>query len=159
MRSSVKTVVRALCIFGVIGVTPLLADPRSDALDREAASMYQQVFSPFCPGRSLNDCPSQKAAELKTEMRAKLEAGESSEAILQEVFTRFGDQYRAVPAFTGVGMLVWLVPVSFVVVGLMVALAVSKSRKKIGLVAPVILQPSVSSEDERRIQEELSKLD
>ena len=73
-------IISLLLVSGVV-----CADERSEALDREATNLYQQVFSPFCPGRSLNDCPSSKAAEVKDEMRAQLEAGKSSEAVLQEV--------------------------------------------------------------------------
>lgn len=143
----------------LVGVQGVAADERSEALDREATNLYQQVFSPFCPGRSLNDCPSSKAAELKDEMRAELEAGKASEVILQEVFTKYGDQYRAVPPFAGVGMLVWLVPIAFVGIGLMIAVRVSNSRKKNAPVSSRTTTSHLSEEDERKIQEELSKLD
>lgn len=136
------------------------ADERSEALDREATTMYQQVFSPFCPGRSLNDCPSSKATALKDEMRAKLETGVPPSEILKEVFATYGDQYRAVPPFAGVGALVWLVPIGFVVIGLLVALRVSIRRKRIESPSSgTAAMGTLSAEDERRIQEELSKLD
>jgi cytochrome c-type biogenesis protein CcmH len=159
MRGSVRALIIAVCCGVVAGAHVVVADERSEALDREATNIYQQVFSPFCPGRSLNDCPSSKAAELKDEMRAELEAGKSPEVILQEVFQKYGDQYRAVPPFAGVGMLVWLVPIGFVVIGLGIAVAVSNSRKR-SAAAPLKSTPShLSEEDERRIQEELSRLD
>lgn len=134
------------------------ADERSQALDSEATRLYQQVFSPFCPGRSLNDCPSSKAAELKDEMRAQLEAGKSGEEVLQGVFQRFGDQYRAVPKFAGVGILVWLVPAGFVVVGLLIAVSLSM-RKRRSAAVETSSSPHISEEDERRIQEELSRME
>jgi cytochrome c-type biogenesis protein CcmH len=159
MFGSIRNLVFALCWAGFVGVHGVVADERSEALDREATTLYQQVFSPFCPGRSLNDCPSSKAGELKDEMRAELEAGKSPEVILQEVFQKYGDQYRAVPPFAGVGMLVWLVPIGFVVIGLIAAVAVSNSRKKNVGAASRPTTSHLSEEDERRIQEELSKLD
>jgi cytochrome c-type biogenesis protein CcmH/NrfF len=140
-------------------VASVLADERSEALDREATNLYQQVFSPFCPGRSLNDCPSSKAGELKDEMRAELEAGKSPEVILNEVFQKYGDQYRAVPQFSGVGVLVWLVPIGFVAIGLAIAVGVSISRKKSASVTVFSNKTAISADEERRIQEELSKLD
>lgn len=149
----------ALFIAVLIFATSVAADERSEALDRESTTIYQQVFSPFCPGRSLNDCPSSKAGELKNEIRTELEAGKSSEVILSEVFRKYGDQYRAIPRFAGVGMLVWLVPIGFVAVGLIIALAVSFSRKKGAPASNCPSQPSLSADQERRIQDELSKLD
>lgn len=159
MRGSIRNLVLGLCCSWFVGVHGVVADERSEALDREATTLYQQVFSPFCPGRSLNDCPSSKAGELKDEMRAELEAGKAPEVILNEVFQKYGDQYRAVPPFAGVGMLVWLVPIGFVAIGLMVAFAVSSSRKKSATVSSRPTTSHLSEEDERRIQEELSNLD
>lgn len=153
-----------VCLFVAVLALGLMsrgvhADERSEALDREATNLYQQVFSPFCPGRSLNDCPSSKAGELKDEMRAQLEAGKSGEEILQGVFQKYGDQYRAVPKFAGVGILVWLVPASFVVVGLVVAVSLSIRKKRGAPSAANAPTSPLSAEDERRIQEELSRLE
>jgi cytochrome c-type biogenesis protein CcmH/NrfF len=164
MYRSVTTFVVALTAAISVGVPQLLADERvevlnQEALDREATNLYQQVFSPFCPGRSLNDCPSSKAGELKDEMRAELEAGKSPEVILNEVFQKYGDQYRAVPQFSGVGVLVWLVPIGFVAIGFAVAVGVSISRKRTSSASVASQKPALSAEEERRIQEELSKLD
>ncbi len=144
----------------VVSIQSLFADERSEALDREATNVYQQVFSPFCPGRSLNDCPSSKAAELKTEIRQKLEAGATSEQVLNEVFSRFGDQYRAVPRFQGVGALVWIAPIAFLALGLLVALFLSTSRKRRGS-EERSTEPTtaLTEEDRRRIEAELAKLD
>lgn len=138
---------------------PVCADERSQALDKEATTLYQQVFSPFCPGRSLNDCPSSKAAELKDEMRAQLEAGKSGDEILQGVFAKYGEQYRTVPKFAGVGILVWLVPVSFVVLGLLLAISFSLRRGRTTVSESGGATAPLSEEDERKIQEELSRLE
>jgi cytochrome c-type biogenesis protein CcmH len=153
-----RTLMVSALIAGTLSVC--IADERSEALDREATQIYQQVFSPFCPGRSLNDCPSAKATELKTEMRQKLESGTSSEEILKDVFARYGDKYRTVPRFQGVGALVWLVPIGFVVIGLGIAMGVSSSRKKRSLVSTgPDVKNKLSEADLKRIEEELSNLD
>ena len=157
MRSSVSKIVLVLCLTFVVGTAR--ADERSELLDRQATTLYQQVFSPFCPGRSLNDCPSSKAAELKNEMRSELEAGKAPEVILNEVIQKFGEEYRAVPRFAGVGMFVWLAPIGFVVVGLMIAVGLSIRRKKSASTEPARGTPVLSPEEERRIQEELSRLE
>ena len=161
MRSSVAKILIAFCLALSVSAA-CTASPdglKGEALDREATNLYQQVFSPFCPGRSLNDCPSSKAAELKDQMRAELEAGKAPEVILNEVFQKFGDQYRAVPQFAGVGMFVWLVPIGFVVIGLLIAVAASSRRKKGTSDESISSAPAVSAEDERRIQDELSRLE
>ncbi|MEN9846082.1 MAG: hypothetical protein RIS36_1229 [Pseudomonadota bacterium] len=167
MCSSVSKFLIAICVTLLIAVAPVHASPEApkgsvaerEALDRKATNLYQQVFSPFCPGRSLNDCPSSKAAELKDQMRAELEAGKAPEVILNEVIQKFGEQYRAVPQFSGVGMFVWLVPIGFVALGLVVAVGVSVSRKRSSPTPATSPTPALSADEERKIQEELSKLE
>ena len=135
------------------------ADERSEALDKQSYEMYQQVFSPFCPGRSLNDCPSSKAHELKSEMRAKLEQGVPEQQILNEVFERYGDKYRTVPIFEGIGRWVWLAPICFLLLGMAIATGVAFRRKQSVSEASKPLSSGLSPELERQIDEELSKLD
>jgi cytochrome c-type biogenesis protein CcmH len=91
--------------------------------------LYQQVFSPFCPGRSLNDCPSSKAQDLKLEMRKQLEGGMTPEQVLEGVFSKFGDQYRAVPRYDGFGKLVWWAPLGFIILGALLALSIARGRR------------------------------
>jgi len=159
MCGSVSKIFFSLCVALSVG-TAYAATPEGEALDRQATTLYQQVFSPFCPGRSLNDCPSSKAAELKDQMRAELEAGKAPDVILNEVFQKYGDQYRAVPQFSGVGMFVWLVPIGFVVTGLVVAIAASSRRKRrVSADNAHSSATALSAEEERRIQEELSRLE
>jgi cytochrome c-type biogenesis protein CcmH/NrfF len=155
----VKIIFTLCCALSTFGAVVAAADERSEKLDREATTLYQQVFSPFCPGRSLNDCPSSKAGELKDEMRAQLESGMPAEVVLQGVIDKYGEQYRAVPRFAGIGIFVWVVPLGFVAIGLLAALLVSLGRKKVAPVVASSRKDSISDEDERRIAEELSKLD
>lgn len=142
------------------------AQTAREDLDRKAYDLYQQVFSPFCPGRSLNDCPSSKAHDLKAEMRRKLEQGVPPEVILEDVFAQFGDQYRAVPAYQGFGRLVWWAPVLFVLSGAIIALVAARGRKSVQQPGSqkgdtIGKNQSGSEQDElrKRIEQELAALD
>lgn len=138
---------------------PSAAVEKEAALEKKAHELYQQVLSPFCPGRSLNDCPSSKAQELKDELRDRLQAGESQETILQDVFARFGDQYRAVPIFAGVGVFVWLVPIGFVLFGLVLAVLVSLGRKKGQVSQRAESVGQISESVAKKLADELNQLD
>lgn len=112
---------RAAVLFGVLLFLPQLAfsEPTGDAKAQEAIAkeIFFEVMSPFCAGRSLHDCPSGSATELKNEIRAALARGESKEEILSGLVARFGNEVRAVPGFSGVGMLAWIAPLAFLLVG------------------------------------------
>lgn len=152
-----------LCAIAFVSVG-VNADERAELLDKQSYELYQQVFSPFCPGRSLNDCPSSKAHELKLEMRAQLENGVPPRTILENVIAKFGEKYRAVPAYQGFGKLVWWVPVGFVLLGLVVACGRVARRGKRGSgekspASSVPVASQLSPEMQARIERELSSLD
>jgi cytochrome c-type biogenesis protein CcmH/NrfF len=92
-------------------------------------------------------------------MRARLEAGESKDVILEDVIARYGEQYRAVPLFAGFGVFVWIVPIGFVLVGLTVAVLVSSGRRKGEQVRAGVDHSSVSDDMTKKLQDELAKLD
>lgn len=112
---------RATVLLGLLLILPALAfsEPAGDASAREAIAkeIFFEVMSPFCAGRSLHDCPSGSATELKNEIRAALARGEGKEEILNGLVARFGKEVRAVPRFSGVGMLAWIAPLAFLLVG------------------------------------------
>jgi len=129
-------------------------------LDARAYGLYQQVLSPFCPGRSLNDCPSSKAQDLKIQMRQKLEQGLPEAAILEDVFSTFGEQYRAVPHYAGFGKLVWWVPAGFVALGFALILLITRGRRTSPTrTAGAQQNVGLSSEMQAKIKSELDALD
>ncbi len=148
-------------LLAVFGVRPCSCQEISRAeLDKSAYRVYQQVFSPFCPGRSLNDCPSSKAHDLKMELREQLAQGVSEPDVLEGVFAKYGDKYRAIPRYVGFGKLVWWIPLAFILLGgaLVLRRATIKKQKA----------PSSASEEamvllnqelQEQIEQELSKLD
>jgi cytochrome c-type biogenesis protein CcmH len=131
----------------------------NDELDKQALVLYQQVMSPFCPGRALSDCPSSKAHDLKSEMRQKLEAGTAPDVVLEEVFAKYGDQYRAVPGFSGFALLAWVAPLAFLVGGLLLAIRLASARRASAPSAHVDSAPQISEGLQREIDEELSRIE
>jgi len=160
----IRRALLSLICFLFVGSLQGRADERKEALDRQSYELYQQVFSPFCPGRSLNDCPSSKAHELKLEMRAQLENGVPPQTILEGVFAKFGEKYRAVPAYQGFGKLVWWVPLGFVLIGLVAAgaLVVRRGRREVGartLASSTSAKPHISADIQAQLERELSELE
>jgi len=59
--------------------------------------VFRQIMSPFCPGLTLAACPSPAAEHLRTEIKTRMAAGESSDAIERDLITRYGERVRAMP--------------------------------------------------------------
>lgn len=87
---------------------------------RRAHGFAQQVMSPFCPGRTLADCPSSDAAALREQIRGLLAAGMSEGEIREQLSVHYGDAVIGVPR----SRLGWAVPVVLLLAGVFVLVAV-----------------------------------
>jgi cytochrome c-type biogenesis protein CcmH/NrfF len=64
---------------------------------RAAAAIARQTMSPFCPGRTLSDCPSPAAAEWRQEIRSMVAGGRSAKEIQAEFERRAGADLSGSP--------------------------------------------------------------
>jgi cytochrome c-type biogenesis protein CcmH len=110
---------------------------------RDAHAFARTVMSPFCPGRTLTDCPSPDAAALREEIRQQLAAGVSEEAIRLELERRFGTAVVAVPR----SVWAWIIPLSILgagLVGLIAAFRALSARDRTGASEPAPASPELA---------------
>lgn len=116
--------------------------------------LERELMSPYCPGRSLVECPSQKATELRLWIQGQERDGVSQAAVEQELFRRYGDTLRHAPRAEGFGLWAYLVPAFALLAG--AALLVVFFRRQSAPVAPVQRAPAPrDAELERRLEKEL----
>lgn len=84
-----------------------------DAAERVAQSIDDTVMSPFCPGRTLSACPSDRARELRDEVRSWADEGASYEQIRARLTERFGDVISGTPVSPAMQVLSWAGPALF----------------------------------------------
>jgi cytochrome c-type biogenesis protein CcmH/NrfF len=92
-------------------------------------------------------------------MRQRLEQGAEPEEIIEEVFARFGEQYRAVPSYAGFGKLVWWVPLGFVTVGIGLIALLARGKRRAPAAQRSQDNVAMSDEVRRAIERELESLD
>ncbi len=120
--------------------------PRTDA--ERTAALSSQLRCPTCRGQSVRDSDAPAAAAIRTEIARRVEEGQSDEEILAYVDGQFSESLLLTPPRSGVGSLVWILPVAALVVALAgLAAAFRRWRPP----AP----PEVSDEDRRRVAEAL----
>ncbi|MEN8159215.1 MAG: cytochrome c-type biogenesis protein CcmH, partial [Myxococcota bacterium] len=95
---------RAALLAAFVLCLPLAAG----AAERWSAELERELMSPYCPGRSLIECPSQKATELRLWIARKEDEGASRAQVEQELFRRYGDTLRHAPRAAGFGL--WAYP-------------------------------------------------
>jgi cytochrome c-type biogenesis protein CcmH/NrfF len=119
---------------------------------RRAHRVASSVMSPFCPGRTLADCPSPDAAALRHDVRALLDAGATEEQVRERLEARFGEEVAAVPR----SAFAWLFPVVVLVVGAgAVAVAIARLARPARVSAPAPLDPALEAALDAEIEREL----
>ncbi len=99
------------------------SEPSDGDVARRAHRVAQDVMSPFCPGRTLADCPSPDAQTVREQIRALLVQGVEEQEIRRRLEQTYGDAVVGVPR----SALGWALPVLILLAG--VALLVLVLRR------------------------------
>ncbi len=147
MRALVATLCAAACV--VVAAGPAWAGPQ-----QVASSVASRVMSPFCPGVTLENCPSEEAVHLRARIERKARAGWSEARIMAWLRNEYGPRIDAEPPAGGIGLLAWLLPAAAVAGGLAVAgLLLSRWVRRPG--PPP--EPPAAPGDRARLERELAE--
>jgi len=113
----IKKLIACLICVLFVGVVEAQEKQSAEQYKRTAQEIYLEINSPFCPGRSLHDCPTEKASELKEKILTQLTEGKVKEEVITNLATEFGNSIKALPDFKGANILAWLLPVVFIGIG------------------------------------------
>ncbi|MEA2452608.1 MAG: cytochrome c-type biosis protein CcmH [Actinomycetota bacterium] len=94
-----------LAITGLLAMaSPAVAAPQDIAND-----ISEHIMSPFCPGVTLHDCPSDSAVDLRDRITAMAEQGFTRAQIMAKLLDEYGESIRAEPT-GGSGLVAWILP-------------------------------------------------
>ena len=94
----------------VIAVIVLLPGTAYGTPEDTANDVSEQIMSPYCPGVTLHDCPSDAAVALRDRIEAMAEQGMGRAEIITVLEQEYGESIRAVPPASGTGLGAWLLP-------------------------------------------------
>lgn len=107
---------RALALAFVTSL--LFAIPaRAQSPEDLANDISNKVMSPYCPGVTLHDCPSQNALELRDDIENYARDGMTEAEIMDRLEVDFGPAIRAEPSSEGAGVLAWILPSIALLIG------------------------------------------
>jgi len=92
----------------------LLNDPAKEA---RAKALMEELRCLVCQGQSIADSDAPLAGDMRHEVRSKIAAGESPDAIKAWLVARYGNWVSYDPPFDGATALLWLGPLLFLAVG------------------------------------------
>jgi cytochrome c-type biogenesis protein CcmH len=123
----------------VIGGAGRDRGPRSSTA--RAQAIAEDLRCPVCQGLSVADSHSPTAEAMRDDIRRRVDAGESAGAIKGYYTSRYGEWVLLRPEASGVGALVWALPVgALLVAATVLALAFRRWRR----------QPAMAATDEDR---------
>jgi cytochrome c-type biogenesis protein CcmH/NrfF len=76
-----------------------------------AYKMAAEMLSPFCPGRTLAECPSPNAESLRLWIITQEAAGRTRTDVEEELYARYGDDIRSAPRAEGFGLTAYALPI------------------------------------------------
>lgn len=117
-----------LLVFIFLTISSAYGDDYNSKYKDLAKKIAFEVISPYCPGRSLADCPSKRASDLKDKILLDLENGKSVEQIKSQIFLEYGDHLDAKPKTSGFSALAWLIPICILFIGVIL---IFTSREKV----------------------------
>jgi cytochrome c-type biogenesis protein CcmH len=128
-----------------------------------AYKLAHELMSPFCPGRTLAECPSPNAGELRLWIINQAAAGASEQEVRAMLKENFGDVLLAAPKAEGWGLSAYVIPILFFIAGLPVVVWIIRRLMQPGSAPaiPVAASPtpvgSIDPDLERQLERELGE--
>lgn len=95
--------------------------PGADSvLDRRVKMVAQRLRCPVCQGESIQESPAELAMQMKGVVREQLASGKSEQDVLNYFLAKYGDWILLEPRAEGINLLVYWIPVIFLVLGAIV---------------------------------------
>jgi cytochrome c-type biogenesis protein CcmH/NrfF len=98
-------------------IRPVSDSPPVAASEGWSREVERELMSPYCPGRSLIECPSPQATELRLWIQGQERAGVPRAEVEKRLFEQFGDQLLHSPRAEGWGLWAYLVPGGALIAG------------------------------------------
>lgn len=154
-RTSVYIILFFVLIFGA-------ATYASDEEVKESGSwgfqLSRELMSPYCPGRTLADCPSSQADELRLWIYGQEQQGRTRNQVEQDLIARFGEEMLGAPRAQGFGLAAYWMPAVLFLLGGWIALRFlrhQKIKKALTLASEPAALAALDPEISRLVEEEM----
>jgi cytochrome c-type biogenesis protein CcmH len=150
-RARVRLLVAAALVAAALSPASAQSKAVSEDTVHEVAARLRCVV---CQNLSVADSPSEMAGQMRAIIRERLAAGESPDEVQRYFVQRYGEWILLSPPRHGFNLLVWLLPLVFVIAGLVVVgmLVRQWTRRPRGAAEPVAVDPAMSERIRREVE-------
>lgn len=137
-----RKLLNLLVLLALLAVGATRADeaapvPEDPALEARVKSIGDELRCLVCQNQTISDSHAGLAVDLKNQIREQLKAGRGEREILAFMVQRYGDFVLYRPPLKASTWLLWAGPFAMLAVGLVVVVAVVRSRRRAGTAAPL----------------------
>lgn len=128
--------------------------------DDQVNTVAKKLYCPVCPNTPLDVCETKACEDWRGQIRDELAAGWSEQQILDYFVAQYGERVLAEPQRRGFTSFVWILPLIFVLLGLVIVWQVLRGwRSSSHLASASPPDPPVSHEILARIEKELKEIE
>ncbi len=127
--------------------------------DDQVNAVAKQMFCPVCENIPLDVCPTQACQEWRDLIRQKLADGWSTQQIKTYFAAQYGDRVLSEPPPTGLNWMVYIMPVVFFLVGVVILWNVLRKTRNKSALQPQVESSSPESANTDQIDTYLVQLE
>lgn len=94
----------------------------SSSLEQRYKTLSAELRCPKCQNQNIADSNAPIAQDLRKLLFKQLEAGANDEDILEHMVSRYGEFVRYKPRFSGVTLMLWLMPAALLLMAIIIVL-------------------------------------
>jgi cytochrome c-type biogenesis protein CcmH len=149
MRRNWPWILLVAVVVGVLAVTLWPGGQPSPA--ERARAIEAQIKCPECQGLSVADSQATTSQAIRSDIKRRIARGESDETIRQAYVDRYGASILLAPRDSGIGLLVWVLPVVVLALGAAgIAFVLARNRREPRLHATAADETLIAREREPR---------
>jgi cytochrome c-type biogenesis protein CcmH len=122
--SALLLVLAALAVIAAVWSALLIIKPKQETLDQRVQNIASQLKCPVCQSESVADSQATIAQQMRQVIRQQLQSGKSEQDVVQYFIRSYGDQIVWLPPWQGFSLLIWLVPIVFLLSGIVLVFIV-----------------------------------
>ena len=85
--------------------------------EQRARELFLQINCPICSGQVIESSNTEVAFQLRKLVRQQISQGKNNEEIKFYLKEKYGDNILNSPSFNGDGVLLWILPIMFIIFG------------------------------------------
>lgn len=144
MKKSLFLLLAFFLLFFVVGTASAQSPTPIPVTDDQVNAVASELYCPECENIPLDVCPSQACADMRAEIRQKLEIGWTKSQIKQYYIERYGDRVVGAPPAHGWNWLMYVIPPVAILISVVVLYRVFRTWKRPSP-APVVQAPAAQN--------------